>query len=50
MLDRSMIRENLDSVQERLRDKGFELDRDAFLKLDQEDSPMAFLAHDPEFV
>ena len=37
MLDRSMIRENLDSVQERLRDKGFELDRDAFLKLDQEE-------------
>lgn len=37
MLDRSMIRENLDSVQERLKDKGFELDRDAFFKLDQEE-------------
>lgn len=37
MLDRSMIRENLDSVQERLKCKGFELDQEAFLKLDQEE-------------
>ena len=35
MLDRNTIRENLDSVHERLKDKGFELDREAFLKLDQ---------------
>ncbi len=37
MLDRNTIRENLDSVHERLKDKGFELDREAFLKLDQEE-------------
>ena len=37
MLDRNMIRENLDSVQERLRGKAFELDRDAFLQLDSEE-------------
>ena len=36
MLDRNTIRENLDSVHERLKDKGFDLDREAFLKLDQE--------------
>ena len=37
MLDRNMIRENLDSVEGRLQDKAFELDRDAFLELDQEE-------------
>ncbi|MEE8349684.1 MAG: serine--tRNA ligase, partial [Acidobacteriota bacterium] len=37
MLDRNMLRENLDSVQERLSGKAFELDRDAFLALDQEE-------------
>jgi seryl-tRNA synthetase len=37
MLDRNTIRENLDSVQEQLKNKGFELDREAFLKLDQEE-------------
>ncbi|MDA2923320.1 serine--tRNA ligase [Acidobacteria bacterium AH-259-L09] len=37
MLDRTFIRENLSFVQERLKTKSFELDREEFLRLDQEE-------------
>lgn len=37
MLDRALIREKLDWVHERLEKKGFELDRKAFSKLDDEE-------------
>ncbi len=37
MLDRALIRENLDLVEERLKTKSFQLDREEFLGLDQEE-------------
>jgi seryl-tRNA synthetase len=37
MLDRNFIRENIDTVQQRLATKGFTLDRDEFLRLDEQE-------------
>jgi len=37
MLDRTLIRENVDLVEKRLKTKSFKLDREEFLGLDQEE-------------